>query len=133
MGVSTVTNTASMRSSTRGLFTFKTHRLAEASSTSNKPKLSGLAVRWLAITPRLKSSRGAVVLFILQIEGVEDQQLFLDVINTPVAAPGVSLLVHIVDIHDVKIACAKEFFGFRIAESLGFRRRCGLLLDLQLC
>ena len=92
-----------------------------------------LAVRRLAITPCLKSSRGAVVLLILQIEGVEDQQLFLDVIDAPVAAAGVPFDVHVVYIHDVEIACAEEFFGFGIAESLGFRRGCGLLLDLQLC
>src|SRR5882762_2591063 len=35
-----------------------------------------LAVRRLPVTPCLKSSRCAIVLLILEIEGVEDQQFF---------------------------------------------------------
>jgi len=75
-----------------------------------------------------------VVLLVLEIEGVEDQQFFLGVVNAPVAAARVPFVVHVVDIHDVEVACAEQLFGFRVAQSLGVGRCCGLLLlDLQLC
>jgi hypothetical protein len=73
------------------------------------------------------------VLLVLKVESVEDQQLLLDVIDTPVAAARVPLYVYVVYIDDVQIACAEQFFGFSIAEALAFRGVRGLLLNLLLC
>src|SRR5216684_702339 len=96
-----------------------------------EPEICRLAAACFAVSPGLESGCGAVVALILKIESVKNQEFLLDVVHAAESTARFSVALHVINIHNVQIARAKESLRFSIFDRRRWWHACRLLSPLD--